>query len=347
MKDGRYSNYKIAWDKEKLSDLENGRITFPRYVRIKPTNKCCHNCWFCVYDKNNSGMHETFNREDEMSRNQLLSILLNLHYCSVGAITFSGGGEPLLHPDICDALYFVKKFGIKYSVLTNGQYLSGTRADILRDASWVRISADYYSKRSYKLSGRGDMFEQTMDNIYLFSLNKSETCELSMNFIVTHQNCNKLYQAAEFWKDKGIETIRFSPVWIKRFSMYHAGVRPIAESQINIAKAMLEDDKFTIQSGYSTQSVEAVRCYSRCYYQEVVPAIGADCNVYRCHNTAYSEHGLIGSLKDRSFMDMWNSEETANKIKGYDASVCAHQCANDRKNEFINELLSCKGDLFY
>jgi 2-iminoacetate synthase ThiH len=46
-----YSKMKIFHYKEKLDSLtrEDPRILAPLHVRLKPTNVCNHDCWYCAY----------------------------------------------------------------------------------------------------------------------------------------------------------------------------------------------------------------------------------------------------------------------------------------------------------
>ena len=46
-----YSRMKVFHFKEKLDSLPraSGTILPPINVRIKPTNVCNHNCWYCAY----------------------------------------------------------------------------------------------------------------------------------------------------------------------------------------------------------------------------------------------------------------------------------------------------------
>ena len=71
MKKNKYSDLKIVWFKDKLESFRDGKITSPIYIRIKPTNRCCHNCFFCVYNYDYSKMHETTNRIDEISLDKM------------------------------------------------------------------------------------------------------------------------------------------------------------------------------------------------------------------------------------------------------------------------------------
>ena len=112
---------------------------------------------------------------------------------------------------------------------------------------------------------------------------------------------------------------------------------------------MISDDRFSVYSSYdlAAPAHSTERGFHRCFVMETVPVIGADQQVFRCHNTAYSEHGLIGSIKDRRFKDLWFSEETAANFRAFDAATsCRHQCAAHSKIVFTQELLDASGDAF-
>ena len=65
---GKYSKLKLAHHPEKLEALKKGIISSPLYVRIKPTNVCNHSCFYCVYEGDFSGMHDTMNKIDEIPK---------------------------------------------------------------------------------------------------------------------------------------------------------------------------------------------------------------------------------------------------------------------------------------
>jgi molybdenum cofactor biosynthesis enzyme MoaA len=130
----KYSNLKIAWFPQKLESLRDCTVTAPIYVRVKPTNRCNHNCFFCVYNASFSNMHDTMSRKDELSKEKLIEILNDFSKIGVKAVTYSGGGEPLMHPNIVEILIITKQYGIDLSIITNGQLLSAERAQELVNA---------------------------------------------------------------------------------------------------------------------------------------------------------------------------------------------------------------------
>ena len=74
---------------------------------------------------------------------------------------------------------------------------------------------------------------------------------------------------------------------------------------------------------------------------QIVPAIGADQNVYFCHNKAYDNRGVLGSIKDKSFKELWFSQEAKDKFNNFDPrKSCWHQCSNDEKNKLMGEMIA-------
>jgi hypothetical protein len=62
--------------------------------------------------------------------------------CAVRAVSFSGGGEPLLHPQIKEILEYLRGYGIKLGVATNGVGLDKLPEGVLDNFEWIRISTD-------------------------------------------------------------------------------------------------------------------------------------------------------------------------------------------------------------
>ncbi len=136
-----YSQLKIFYHQETLKRLLNGERCSPVYIRIKPTNRCNHNCNYCHY-KNAYLDLDQYSPVDEIPRDKMLQIVQDMADMGVKAVTFSGGGEPLLYPYIEETMERLLENGIDLSVITNGSLLRGKKAEILAHAKWVRISID-------------------------------------------------------------------------------------------------------------------------------------------------------------------------------------------------------------
>ena len=153
----KYGGLKIVWHHDKLDSLRKGIVTAPICVRIKPTNRCDHRCFYCSYDPD---VEETnilsygFNRNDEIPFEKMMEILDDFKEMGVKGITFSGGGEPLIYPRIEEVLKKTIQNGIDLSIITNGQKLEGKKAEYLYNAKWVRISLDSCKPETFCQSRR-------------------------------------------------------------------------------------------------------------------------------------------------------------------------------------------------
>ncbi len=342
-----YSNYKIAWQTDKLLSFTNNRVTAPICIRIKPTNRCCHNCFFCVYNSNFSAMHENTNRHDEISSSKMSEIIKDIASIGVKAVTYSGGGEPLVHPQIDKILDNTISNGLSLSMLTNGQKITNFISDYLIEAKWIRISMDYYSEESFSLSKRGNskMYKELCNNLKNFTT-KNKTCEIGINYVITKENYLFLEDSIKLIMSLGIDNVRYAPVWTIDFKEYHRDItKPVLESLQCIRNKY--SNYITIYDSYNIDSIVTDRVYNKCYFQQIVPVIGADLNVYNCHNKAYSKDGIVGSIKDKKFSELWSLPDTKEHFNNFNPTIhCNHQCANDKKNIFINELVNCHGDIY-
>jgi MoaA/NifB/PqqE/SkfB family radical SAM enzyme len=363
MKNNKYSDYKIFHFQEKIDSFLEQKITAPIYVRIKPINLCNHGCFFCVYstgfrvkdgadeDHIISGMHEDMKEEDVIPTNKLIEILEDLAAMGTKAVTYSGGGEPLMHKDIVQVMEKTVELGIDLSIITNGQNLVKERAQALRNAKWVRVSMDYSNAEQMKRFRNvpEKSFESVLKNIKAFASIKDGTCDLAVNYIVHKNNFRNLYEFTKRLKDAGVENVRFSPMYVENFIEYHSEIVKEVNFELEKIKSLI-DDGFTVNTTYNISpgsSHSKIRSYQRCYIMQTVPVIGADLAVYACHNKAYDHTGKIGSIKDKSFSELWFSEETKNMMQTFNAKHrCMHECSNDRKNILINNVLDANTDNF-
>lgn len=363
-KNNKYSDLKIFGFPEKIRSFQDGRITAPIYVRIKPINRCMHACHWCVYSDGKtrakdrpelhlqSHMHEAMKESDVMPTMKAIELLTDLGRIGTKAVTFSGGGEPFMHPDFDRIVMAAANAGLDFSAITNGQMLTGEIATLFTEAKWVRISMDYTNAeemvRSRNVAPR--MFCQVISNIQQFSELRGcceSVCDLGINFIVTRENFTGLFRFAVEMKPF-VDNIRFSPVYCAGFEEYHAPIAAHVREQLAEMAALCDED-FSVNSTYDldSPSKKPVRPFERCLYAQTVPVVGADLNVYACHNTAYSDHGRLGSIRDQSFREMWFSAEAAAKMHTLNPSkVCNHECANHSKVELFERLAQAASDNF-
>ena len=339
-----YSQLKIFYHKELLDRLENSDRCNPLYIRIKPTNICNHNCYYCHY-KNSYLTLDEYCPNDMIPREKMLEIVSDMREMGVKAVTFSGGGEPLVYPYIEETMEEIIKAGIDLSIITNGSMLKGKKAELLAKAKWVRISIDSINAGSYaQIRGIGeDALPELLKNIEAFAGIKDNTCELGINFVIGKENYMEIEQVAEIMKAIGVNHVKFAPLFSNDTEGYHKDIKDNVIARLDELGKRLNDDQFKIIDLYTSdfENYEVFkRTYSRCPIKEFVCIIAANSKVYYCHDKAYLSNGCVCDLNSQSFAEGWNSEEVTKKFKKFDAmETCRQHCVYDSRNILINSYL--------
>lgn len=341
-----YSNLKIFHHFDILNKIKNNERVAPVYIRIKPTNMCNQNCYYCHY-KNSYLRLDEYKPQDYIPRDKMLEIVNDMGDMGVKAVTFSGGGEPLLYPYINETMKLVLENNIDLSIITNGTLLSNESAEILAKAKWVRLSIDSADDSLYsKMRGVPEgTFNSLSNKIHEFSKIKNANCELGINFVIGKENYSEVYRMAKLMKELGVNHVKFAPVINNETEKYHALFKNKVIEDIAKAKLDLEDKSFKIIDLYSTDFMRVEngtmifnRAYECCYIKEFICIIAADQKVYYCHDKAYLKNGIIGDLKNRKFSEVWFSEEVTNLFKNFNAKViCSEHCVYDDRNILLNK----------
>ncbi|MGN0141585.1 MAG: radical SAM/SPASM domain-containing protein [Roseburia sp.] len=340
-----YSDLKIFYHADKIEDILKGRRTAPIYIRIKPTNMCNQNCYYCGSKDENVPEERTFDRTAMIPREKMHEIINDISEMGVKAVTFSGGGGPLIYPYIEETLELIKSKGIDYSVITNGQALDGKKAELLSDAKWIRVSLESACAETYSKIRGVHTFDKVINNIRNFVKIKGNACTVGINCVITRDNYTEIYDLCKIIAETGADNIKLSPLRLNAdLGEYHKPIEHTVKEQIKRAKADFENGRFAIIDKYDGDAgLEENYCkpYNRCMIQEVFTVIGADCKVYFCHQRAYTKDGDIGSLAERSFKELWYADDTIKKVQELDACrECNFRCVFDERNMLLNNLMS-------
>ena len=345
-----YTDSKILYFSSKLKDLSSEVLSAPIHIRLKPTNKCNHECYYCCYRNKNLHLSQRVNGNDEISYEKMREIVADLIRMKVKAVTFSGGGEPLCYPYIIETMESLLSQGVKVAVLTNGSLLRGEVAKILsRRATWIRISMDAVNSKMYaKIRGVNlKEFDKVCENIRNFAKMKNRNSQLGINFIVTRENHRDVYEFLKVMKKLGVDHVKISESVIstkkEENKEYHFPFLNSVKKQIAKGFLNLADDKFKVIDKFDDfvdDNNYYKKEYTRCPFIQCLTVIGADMNVYSCQDKAYSKKGRIGSIRGKSFEELWFSDSAKKKMTGLNpAKDCIHHCTQHAKNLMLLDYL--------
>ena len=353
MKKIKYSKLKIFHYIDKLNSLPLDRkeIKPPIHIRIKPTNICNHNCWYCAYKVDYLQLGQDMFERDYIPKDKMMEILDDCKDMGVKAITFSGGGEPFVYRYFLETIRSIIDKGIAFASLTNGSRLKEELAELFAYyGRWIRVSIDAWDDESYSKVRRIKVgeFSEIIENIKNFVDLKNRKCSIGISYIVDKNNYHKIYEFAKKIKDIGVDSIKISPCIVSNDgannNLYHKPFYEKAKELSMKVKTELEDDNFEVFESYHLLEEKFDKDYSWCPYVQILPVIGADLNVYPCQDKAYNlDNGVLGSIKDISFKEWWFSDKN-NFFKINPKLHCNNHCVANEKNKMILEYLNV-GDL--
>ncbi len=346
----KYSNFKVFHYPDKLNSLnkDSDNITAPIHIRIKPTNVCNHKCWYCSYQSlDDIQLGKDMVIKDIIPKEKMMEIIEDCIDIGVEAITFSGGGEPFIYPYFLDVIKKLSTSKIQFASLTNGSKITGEVAELFaRYGTWLRISIDGWDNESYAEYRNCNIteFDKVIENMTNFAQIKNRKCNLGVSFIIDNKNYKEIYHFSKFMKSIGVDSIKLAPCIVGNNQIenneYHGSFFDEAKSLSIKVKKELEDENFEVFESYHLLEEKFEKDYTWCPYAQINPVIGADMNLYTCHDKAYNlDTGCLGSLKDNGFKELWMN----NKYKFYTTNPsvhCNHHCAVNDKNKFILDYLN-------
>ncbi|EAJ5693534.1 radical SAM protein [Campylobacter fetus] len=339
-----YTKYKMFHYPKKIDSLNTDEILPPLQVRIKPTNACNHDCWYCAYKASNLQLGKDMIVKDYIPKDKMFEIIDDLDSMGVKSITFSGGGEPLSYRYMTETLEKLSKTNIKFASLTNGSKLNGDIANLFsKFGTWLRVSIDGFDDESYAKyrNVKVGEFSKVIKNMSEFSKLGGE-CLLGVSFIIDDKNYSHIYDVLHLFKDIGVRSVKLSPCIVSndaaKNNEYHSKI--FDNVQKEIYKSMnLTDGNFEIYNSYHLLDTKFKKDYDWCPMLQILMVIGADQNVYACQDKAYNlDSGLLFSIKNRSFKEAWSADKSSfYKIKP--CEVCNHHCVSNEKNKILLEYL--------
>lgn len=343
-----YSRLKLFHYQEKIDSLEasNDKILPPVHVRVKPTNVCAHNCWYCAYRVENLQLGKDMVVRDSIPKEKMMEIIDDFNDMGVKALTFSGGGDPFYYAHLLETVKKLSKTSVQFASLTNGARLTGEIAEVFSfHGTWLRVSIDGWDDQSYAKYRRikeGE-FTKVMTNLENFKKIGGK-CYLGISLIIDRDNASHIFEFVTRLKNIGVDSVKMSPVLVSNdgneSNDYHAPIRQLVRDQIAKAREALVDKTFELFDSYHEQLSTFKKEYHWCPFIQVLPVIGADLNVYSCHDKAYNlDSGIIGSIKDQSFKKFW-MEDKSKFFKINPAVHCNHHCVNDSSNRYVLDYLN-------
>ena len=253
---------------------------------------------------------------DVIALDNMVAFLNDCKEMGVKAITWTGGGDPLVYPHIYEACSILHDSPIKMGMLTNGQNLKGKVAQLLSEsASWLRISIDGYDDESYAKYrsipiGR---FSKLMKNMEKFiSLDGGCTVGVIMN--VDQNNASEIFDTARRIKAIGVKSFKIAPITLSSdYGRNEDMIQNLKDSVKEQHRKCIEElasESFEIVEVVSNMTDYFFPKASWCPITQIAPILGADMKLYDCCNRMYNPMAVLADLSEIRMKDFWHQNKS-------------------------------------
>lgn len=326
---------KIFYHPEQIVAYKKRQRPFPVTIEIDLTNKCNHKCSFCFYAEHISNDRST------LDINVLQQTIAKASKIGTKGISFTGGGEPMLHPDFAKISKFTKSQGIDCGLITNGSLIEKYQEVLIDNFTWIRISlAGGDEEAYYKVQGVRQ-FGKIISNIQSLSeLKKAKNSNLNIGIrvLVTPQNINSLRHLAHLLKETEINYIQFAPdMFTSDDGLFwnQASTKDI----FNEVETILAHTRIMLlTAGYLQHQNNLAYCQD-CYAHYFQIAITAEGNVLYCKNSRGESEFIIGNINQATIEQIWDSQKNKSLESYIKPSNCGLLCKCMQLNVGMEDVL--------
>lgn len=333
----QFSSDKILKHIDRVNAWLKGENPPPITVELDMTNLCNHRCPEC------SGWYFQDRSRGSLSFALAEKIVRQLAKAGVRGIIFTGGGEPLCHPDVTRIVKLSHCLGLDIGFITNGSLITAKEAEVLlKCCTWLRVSLDGASEELFRrVHGLdGDAFRGVISNIRLLvqkkkALNSRTT--IGVGYLTADYTSPEMLKAAKLCRSLKVDYLQFRPMQIHSnggFS-YHRG-----DIAADINKCMKESgDGFKVL--YSKHKYDMMRYkdygrnYGKCYGHQFAAVVGADAKMYLCCHMRGNKKYCIGDLKKNTFKEIWDSGRRRKVAENIDFNDCVPLCRDNTFNQIL------------
>lgn len=308
---------KLLYHADRLAAIKAGQTPPPVNVEIDLSLRCSHGCSWCRFGYTHTrgplaGKHSkpvgAIPGGDLMDGDLIDPILEQLSEAGVKSVTWTGGGEPTLHPRFDDIVRCADAWGLEQGLYTHGGHISDERAFLLkRTLKWVYVSLDECTREDFQRSKGVDRFEQVLEGICRLVIAPG-SATIGVGFLLHRRNVGQIDHMVHLGRKLGVNYVQFRPVIA--YSATEPGQLVEDVQWVNTAINGLRryaGDSFVQADPWRFEAYRdwTGHGYPTCHWSALQTVITPNGKVWRCTDKREHAGALLGDLTEESFVAIW------------------------------------------
>jgi len=344
----RMNSHKLLWHLDRVLAWQKGQRPIPIHMDIGISKACPIGCVYCY------GVYQgrIGPKGGYLPREPLINFFKDAAKLGVKAISITGEAEPTMNPAVYDAIIEGSRAGLSIGLATWGGMIKKEKiTDLAENLVWIRFNISAGSEESYeKIHGTSRAnFKKVIGNIRRFVDLKNKTglpITVGLQMVTMPWYASEAVSLAKLGRELGVDYLEvkhcsdtFDGKLGVEFNDYEKVTDVLKEAEnvsTDIFRVIVKWGKILAgkKKNYDT-------CYCACNFMLRMSGNGV---IYPCAQffDTRSEEFAIGSILEKSFIDIYNSDrymDVMKRVQMLDVhKECYSGCKEDAMNEFLWEL---------
>ena len=174
-----------------------------RLINIELTSNCPARCAMCPRSQ--------IKEKGFMSYKTLKNIVDQIQENNIWEITFSGRGEPTLHPHLPEMLNLCKKSSVTSALITTAVAMNKDNIEACKNIDVIRLSVSSFDKSTFEKIHRGLDYYKVWQNID--NLTNAIPEKIKVHLVGGETIYEHLEETINFFHKKNINSLYIFPLW--------------------------------------------------------------------------------------------------------------------------------------
>ena len=342
--------HKLYWHLDRVNDWLNGKRIAPIHIDVGLSKGCNIRCEYCF-----GVLQGNFYRKGSevyFPREPLLRYVREAGEAGVQSMAFIGEAEPLLNPNVYEAIGEGKRAGVDVGLGTNGILFDTgkTGEEALNHLSWIRFNISAASDKAYRRIHGSKEFPTAIEKInFCVETKKRKNLDVTigLQMVLTPTNVDQAVPLAKLGRELGVDYFV-----IKQCS-------DTVENALGVFNRLEEYDNFSnflkkaesisykdynVIAKWKKISNKGKRNYDQCLGVPFLLYSSGDGKLYPCgvFFGFKEEEFRMGDLVKQPFKEILESDrywEVVDKVTKIDVhNECYSNCRTHAINEFLWQL---------
>jgi MoaA/NifB/PqqE/SkfB family radical SAM enzyme len=343
-------SHKLLWHLDRVNDWQRGERIAPLHIDVGLSKGCNIRCAYCFGAMQGNRFAE--GAAAFFPKEPLMKYLREAGEAGVRSMAFIGEAEPLLNPNVYEAIVCGKKSGVDISLGTNG-ILFDTGRDgeaALEHLSWLRFNISAASADAYLRVHGSSLFTVVLEKIRHVVAVKRRLglrVTIGLQMVLMPENLDQVLPLARLGRELGVDylvvkqcsdTVENTLGVFDRLGEYTGFADALAEAEA------LSTDCYSVIIKWHKVTNLGVRNYRCCLGVPFLLYSSGDGRLYPCgmfFNYREAEF-CMGNLVEHSFQEIIESDrywDVVRRVGEIDVrNDCYANCRTDSINDFLWKL---------